>query len=601
MLQIYLYGPTEQGYLDINPDTELELESLSDAFDEDLSIGEFSLPIDLPWTDNNRRLFGFAERLKNYRTETNYYRCDVSYKHWPELIGAKITILEKAGTFSYSRGSFSTTISGTKGLFGSLIKNKTLKDLKLGGPITWTGKNSREFAEAVMKGFYPQYNHISFAPVAIENFIQKDRPDYTTEFLAKDTVNTVIISGGGWTFGRPQSGNPAAAAPAGTAEHMDYRTVPFFNLKYVLRKVFEEHGFKVTGDFINDPEFNELFLFNNFAVEDYAATIYRDFNTTITPANHMPKMPVADFLKGVFGFFSLFPVFKGAGEVQLRYHKRHLKDRKVLSLNGLCSHQFNSVFQEASTEKGYKINYVWDSADGMYSDRVKDLKEKTLCATVATFANLANLNIGRPLTTDDIAFVAAENIYYVVADATTNPLKWDAWAERLNEYTKDEGERSIDVPISTLCSYVEFNNSTALFEKRPYLGCRQPGSYKNNKGVQVLNDFGLRLFYINKQQVGGVQVPVSFNHNQDGAGNKIVPYSLAWQGEDGMAENFHKQWQDMRQNSEVVKTTVMANKKVLTDLAAHNTVEINSILFLPYKIERTIPLRSELHVELIPV
>ena len=70
-------------------------------------------------------------------------------------------------------------------------------------------------------------------------------------------------------------------------------------------------------------------------------------------------------------------------------------------------------------------------------------------------------------------------------------------------------------------------------------------------------------------------------------------------GEGGLAKNFHEHWQDMKENAEVVKTTVTAYKKVLSEMLAANVYEINSVLFLPYRKERTIPLKGEMQVELI--
>ena len=252
MLQIYIYGENEEGFLDIDPDTFLDVEGMSGIFDEEFSFGEFSIPNTFPWTDNNKRLLGFAERLENFSKKSYYWRCDVYDDNFPELVNAKLTLLEKNGSLTYRKGKFNASISSTKGLFGTLIRNKKLKDLSLGGKITWNAlQDSRHFAYDVMNGQYPAYDYFAFAPVAIEDFYDKSRPDYNNEFLARDTVNTVVISGSNWTFGRPLSNNPTQAVASGHAEYKDYGTIPFFRLKYIFRKVFEDFGFTVDGAFLN--------------------------------------------------------------------------------------------------------------------------------------------------------------------------------------------------------------------------------------------------------------------------------------------------------------------------------------------------------------
>lgn len=167
MLQIYISGPLESGFLDIDPGTVLSMESVADIFDEDLSTGEFSLPGKAPWTGNNKKLLGFAERFQNLVTPVRDFKCAVFDSGYPELPAGKFSIIGKTGNFSYTKGSFDFTITGTKGLFGSQIKNKKVNDLQLGGKITWADIDSRHFAEAFMKGSYQQYNYLAFVPVAI--------------------------------------------------------------------------------------------------------------------------------------------------------------------------------------------------------------------------------------------------------------------------------------------------------------------------------------------------------------------------------------------------------------------------------------------------
>lgn len=602
MLQIYLYGPTQQGWLDLNQNSELEIEEYAEPFDEDLSTGTFSLPTDLPWTDNNCRLFGFSERLENFSKMPKQFKCDVYDDGFPEMISAQLTILEKNGAFSYSTGSFSTSIAGTKGLFGTLVKNKKLTDLKLGGLINFPGKDSREFAYDVMTGVELNYPYISFAPVAIEGFLQTDRPDYTTEFLARDTVNTVVINntGTGWVFGRPTAADPTIAAPSGDAEYVDYRTVPFFNLKYVLKKVFEENNFRVSGALVDGTDFDDLYIFNNYAIEYYLVSpSFADINHFINPANHMPDISIADFLRGLFALFNVYPTFVNAQEVKLIYRKTLLSGMQIKSLNEVVDKIFNSSFENSEPEDGYTLDYGWDSSDQYYSDRVKDLTDKTYIGSVRTFADLQTLNPGRALTTNDYAYVEADNLYYLVANSLSTPKLWDAYAERLDKYIVGKGERTVDINISTLATYVEFVEADALYERRPYVGTRQPGSYTNNKKTLVKNAFGLRIFYIKVYPLLSSFFPFSFSHNRDKDGNIIEPYSLAWDGEYGLAKNFHNGWQAARSNAQIVKTNVRADHKILSEVQAATAMEIDNILYLPYKTERSIPNNGSVKMHLM--
>lgn len=592
-LQIYIFGPTDEGFLDVDPDTVLQMQSLMEAFDDDLSVGEFSLPVDLPWTDNNRRLMGFAERLENFSRKTKTWRIIVYAGGFPELPNAKLTMLEKSGTFAYTRGKFSASVSGNKGLFGSLVKNKKLTNLSLGAPINFTENSSKAFAEACMKEGHPEYDYLAFAPVAIETFFDTNRPDYDYEFLVLDRVNNIVNTGGSadaWTFDNPSGSGDKP------------RTVPFFKLKYVLKKIFEENGYSISGAFIDDPAFDDLVISNQFAIENYGGTT--DYNRQILPANHQPDMLIQDFLVAVFSLFKMYPDFSaGLNEITLVYKKSILTNRRVLSLNNICDKTFSSQYDDSEQVDGYKIMYVWDSNDSYPSDRVIDdiTKDKTMVASVAKFSDLGALDIGRTLTTDDIAYVEADNLYYQVADSTSTPKKWDAFAERMDPYVSGGGESEIDITCSPLLTYVEYNSDTSLYVKQDCVGCRQPGSYVNNKGVRVINPFGLRIFYIKKLSRNGAMVPVSFSHNRDADNNPIEKYTLAWLGDDGLGLNFHKDWEDMQLNREIVKTNIKTDQKVLEDLSRNNCVEINNVLFLPYQIQRTIPIKDSMEIDVVPL
>ena len=598
MLQIFLHGPFSSGWLDVAPETSLSMEGLTELFDEDLSVGEFSLPVEIPWTPRNRKLFNFAERLENFGNAKKFFTCDVYDRGFPELISAKLTILERTGTFAFTKGSFSASIAATRGLYGSLIKGKSLKDLQLGGTINWSTEDSRHFAYNVMTGVYPQYNYIAFAPVAIEDYIDAKRPDYNGEFLRRDCVNNVIVQGSTWTFGSP---NLTTGAPVLSGDgYIYFRTIPFFKLKYVLKKCFEEFGFTVSGDFMSSTDFDDVVIFNNWSIDNMATSNQVDYNRSITPANHMPDMPIAEFLKAWLGYLNLYPVFTGATDVQLRSRSLLLKNKVVYGITNICTTNFTSTYQNTDNTTGYKLAFAPGGSDSFFSDRVKDIKDKILAASVARRSDLDALNVGYQLTTNHIAYVQADNLYYQVADGTSTPLKWDVYAEALNDYVKGDGARSIEVKLAPLCTYAEKNTATALFEKRDYVGCKMPGSYINNLGTRVKNPFDLLVFYIQMRNINGVTKPVSFNGCRDVANNKILPYSLAWSGDDGIA-GLHDGWQSVQDSGEIVKTTILYDQRIRSEIEKSNTLEINGVQFLLNKQERNIPAKGTAVIYLMPL
>ncbi|HRN80174.1 MAG TPA: hypothetical protein PKY29_04350 [Ferruginibacter sp.] len=602
MARIFVYGEHYQGYLEMDTGTTLEMETYSDIFEEALEAGEFSLPVEFPWTDNNRRLLNFAERIHNVQVKKNFWVCDVyDSTGMPYMLQAKLTLLEKAGDFGYTRGKFVASISGNKGLFGSKIKNKNLRDLTLGGPITWQTIDSRKFAENHMKGLTPQYPYLSFAPVVIENFFDQSK-NYNNEFLARDTVNDIVSTGSGandWVFGRPKSTNPNEAAVEGTPEYINYRTIPFFSFKYVLEKVYEEMGYVLTGDVVNNTDFADLYLFNTTALEYYSAAVNVDYNRRIDPKQHVPDMPVFEFLTAVFKFFCVYPVFAGNNQVELKYRKKIFSNRKILNITPYTSSGFNSVFSESTEAQGYALKYDWDGAESYHSDRIKDLASKNIIGVVDTAAALATFTYTRPLTTDDAVYVTSENMYYAVANATGPTTLWDAWCEGLHDYEEGDGSRDATTGMGTLATYVELDD--ALYVRRNKLAARMAGSYWNDKFVRVENKFGLSVFYITPQNIDGNVVPVSHNHNTDAAGNQLATYSLALKATHGIGNILHRQWQQLLNKVETVEVEINTDEKLLREIQNADILQAHNIMFIPYKRTWSVPLRGKILQEMKPL
>lgn len=606
MLSIFVHSGANPGFLDLPANAALQMESFAEAFQLEEEAGEFSLPLDLYWTDNNRLRLGFKERLENFNKTDNWFIVSVYDDNFPVFTRAKLTLVRKAGKFDYRNGIFSVSVSGTRGIFSSTAKNKKLADLPLGGSIAFpVGMDSREFAYWHYHTGYTQFPQVRFAPVGWEGYYDQERFDYNGEFLARDTVNNIVETGGGaWVFGRPTEENPAVAAGATTQQYMDYRTVPFFRIKFLVEKIFTDLGYAVTGEFLSSSDFDNLVLFNNYSIERYSPfefTIFTSFdeNTLINPANHVPDMLVDEFLKSILPGLGIFPVFTDDKNVVLVYHNNNIQHAGMANCDDVLTDNFESNFIDGGARQdGYKLTLATDEDDSYYSERVKDISIKTLVSRVATRADLDDITSGS-LTTDNMVYVQAENMYYVVADATADPMLWDAFAEELGEYITGAGEKQVDIKFSTLAQFVKLNEETGLYINRGYLGTRQKGTYITRKSVLVKNKFGLRLFYTTPPGDLNV-IPTSYNHNRHADNTLKEKYTLALQLADSIAV-LHKPWQDILQNAEDVKITLLASSEVTERLRRHPKIQVAGVVFFVKKIEKTIPLRQILELTVVPL
>ena len=607
MLQLYIYGKKRQGFLDLPQGSSLDMEMFTELFDEELTLGAYSLPGEAGWTDNNKRLLDFAEMLNSPAgSEQNYWRCDVINDGVPEMLDAKFTLLGFDGSFSYDTGKYSYTISGNKGIFGTLIGKKTLRDLSLGKIIFPEGDTSRNFASLVMKGdpYYRQYPYLRFAPVAILNFFDAGRQDYNDEFIAEDIINNMVITGSGpddWVFGRPLSTNNSIAVEPGSVEYLDYRTIPFFTYKWIIQKIFEEVGYTVQGEWINDTAWDDAVMFNNLAIEKYDTILFSDINTEIDIAKHLPKKSIATFLRDLQFLFNVKLSFLNGRVVSIDYRKNSLKNKQVMDATKLTGRLFNGTPADYK-EKGFTLAYNFDTNDSYNSGRVQEIDPKKLVATIDKYADFATLIIGRPFEYNDLVYVSAENQYY----AYTNGVginAWDYFSEKLFPFSTGgdgaEGqEYEYKTGISPMVTYILYNDGTGKLENKDMAAADMKGSYFNKRFAVVENDFDTRIFFIKMISKNGITVPSSFVASRDINNQKRVPKSLAWAGEDGLYEYCWKDWFNFLINTRKVRTSLNLDQKTYNELKASNKINIAGSCYLPSTIFPKIPLREPVEVEL---
>lgn len=601
MIQIFVYGKTHKGNIDLAPGSILNMEIFTELFDEEFTLGAYSLPVTAAMTDNNKKIFGFIEMLNTIPdNEQTFWRCDILNDGVPEMMNAKLTLLDYSTDFNYSAGTYTFTVSGNKGMFGSLIGTKTLRDIALPA-ITYPGMSSRQFATAVMKkqAGYEKYTYMRFAPVGILNFFDDTRPDYNHEFLAEDLVNDIVLYGSGiddWEFGRPQSADTSLAATSGTPEYVDYRTIPFFTYKWVLTKLFAQFGYTIKGEWMLDAAWDDTVLFNNFAIEKYDTGSNTDLAHEITPARHLPKKLISEFLRDLQMLFNLNFSFLDGQTVSMDYRKTSLRIIQPVDATNIAGKLFSATISDYK-EKGFALEFSFDSADNLISERVKEIIPSKLVATINKFTDIGTLAIGRPFEFEDIVFVKAENQYMIYANGV-GINAWEYFGENLLPYNIGSGENKYTTGVTPMITHIVYNDTSDKLENKDRVACDMAGSYFSKRFSLIEADYDTRIFFIKMVDKGGQNLPSSFSNNKDTAGNKRVPCSLAWHGEDGLYQYCWKEWLEFLSNTRAVKTTLALNAKTYKQIKETNKIRINSTTYLITGMQPNIPLREPVAVDL---
>jgi len=233
-------------YLDLAPGTTINRERQSPFFLSKNSSGsegipgEVSFPFAIPLTDRNMRLLAHPDHLP--ATSRGATFDTVLFDDVSQLSAGKMQL--RGIDFDLNRpgaGQQQATMLFNTSAFARLIKDKNLTDLSLGGPrtFTWTG---------FLSGGFWAHAHS------------------TWEYTSADDGDYVFFPVQNGSFGG--FANTTNAIFSSSPAYTDIMLSPFNVVSLcphtyvvaVIRAIFNEHGYVVTGDILNDPDFKKLCL-----------------------------------------------------------------------------------------------------------------------------------------------------------------------------------------------------------------------------------------------------------------------------------------------------------------------------------------------------
>lgn len=282
--------------VDLYPGTVIQRERSSPFFisksssGKDGIPGEISYPFKLPPSDKNYRLLAWPHILPNIKTKS---RPGILENDGLQLsAGSLIIDVIETNLQLNNKGYIDAHFLSNSSEFYLRIKDKKLKDLTLGGPrnFVWSGYNRNAV------GFW-KHIHDTW------NYINSDNGDYVFFPIA----NTGYL-GGTRGFQNEIRWNAAEGRIEMNPYFIVTSLTPAIYVKYILMKIFEENGYTLIGDLLQDYDFKKLTMQSfygvywsevrfNEAVDPPVLIPTPRNNITIKLNEHMPpEMTVAEFL-----------------------------------------------------------------------------------------------------------------------------------------------------------------------------------------------------------------------------------------------------------------------------------------------------------------
>jgi hypothetical protein len=278
-------GNTE---LDVKPGSMITRERQSPFFRKDEVPPEISYPIALPPSDKNLKELGYLDHLPADKTQ----RQDIIlYDDGMQITAGKLqteyldTNLRRSNV-----GSISAFVLSNFSEFLQRISNKKLNQLNLGGlrTFTWDGYDATSGT-----GFW-KHVHDTW------QYADSDDGDYVFATIRNEGylgdatwMNKLMLNGADETE-MAQTGNSRSLCPA-------------IFLGYILKQIFLEAGYAVSGDILEDAQFKKA-IFPSFYGVFWCTSSFDGAippNETVTPLNSItinlqehvpPEWTIAKFL-----------------------------------------------------------------------------------------------------------------------------------------------------------------------------------------------------------------------------------------------------------------------------------------------------------------
>jgi len=568
-------------WVDMYPNTRLKYVYNSPAFSDSPIVGDFSYPLSFPLTNVNKNIFGFLQRA-DINEETKEYPC--------ELYDNNILII--SGNFKVSKSDklkITGNLINSAYHFINLIKNKTTKDLDLGGTIT-PANLATYFATSFTSG-YPTY---SFARFPILNEVL-----FNDTVVESDWADKLYIN----------SYNPISDS---------YVLFPY--LAYVIDQIFDTFDYSISNAIADHTELVKLCLINIF---NDTSLFSLTPNVSFNLLEHIVKCDLTKLLG------SINKTLATAFFFDFRQQKADMIFLKDLLSSTDYDDWTDKVISGPEKafnyeDKGFFLSYEWDSTDESISEKQLEdgiLDNITPAASVLTPDDLpAYGSMGS--YAGEVRYVTAESAYYIIRNMTPPPgqpvWEWDLFTWDLFGKTVGDGLNEKPTKLSTLgMSWHEKKKGSYLYDwltpdsnqqlfKNPEKGIKDkssPGSVYGDCIAQYVNDFEPRLLFYRGMQpdVEANDYPLGTSGKYDSQGTSIGSLTLNWLGSAGLYENFHKKWLDFRDNSEPVNFKVLLNKVDILNLNLARKKRIGSINYLIKKLVVDYPIKEAVVVTVYKV
>lgn len=547
--------------LELPEKLEIRMNSKSPVFFPE--IGDFSFPFQISGHSRiNSLAFNFPSRPNQFSNIQVSNDIKIYNNNQLILSGELVTKETKSGNLS-------NYIKSQNGLFYSLIKNKKMTEVEMGGERVLGVDVSEVYAyyDSIAATKYP-YADFAVFPVCNTNFYDG--------FISIETVwknNNNVVN---WYHQN---------------QFKDIRaSTPFPYLCYFLKQLFTMFGYSIRENFFEtDDELKSICIYNANAASTWYVMPGGGINLraalVIDLAKHLPEINISTFLIDIQRRFNCsIHIDDYLKEVRIIKNQDLLQLYNETNLTKLLDNQISWQHERPT---GFLLNSNNDSTDKQII--INTLNLDNIKDSVATETDL-------PLysnTINDLRLVTDQQTYYIWSfpnDGTLNPPEWvpyaNFWPIAIG-YGKNEILSNVDTLKMHKGEKLHFIDRVTkwLVPRSDQLG-NIVDSYQ-----WTGHEFSARLLFYRgmyNDEIGN-PYPLASSDVYDYDNNIIGNYSLRWNSAYGIYEKFYKNWLWHRMNiGKFGKTNVNINSSDIANIKNFKKYKIQNFSVLPVRKDYTI-------------
>lgn len=508
MIELRINGVT----LPIPTDLTINREFETTIFNREPDVSDFTLPVDLPLTDEAIRALDFPHVPANPNVKREYDA---------ELIVNGIFINKvtlRVLRTKIKEKKCSVTIIGNYGSFARLAGTLRVNELELGGIRTigavnnsptqiFTATNSSAPGAPFTLRIYwdgcttPSHIKAINLQTIVDDYVfptaldEKINLDYVHTSLKDDEDVTSVINAYDPVDG--EYIDPIKHYVLSVVNNTFFSSerhfwVPYFRLSFVLRKCFEELGFTVSSSLFG-TYFDNILLANTYSINRVGISIsnpsssFKDITLQnqsiyINPRNHVPKMKIIDFVTEVAKNYNLQYIIDFAGKAVTinQFNSLNLSAATVVDMTDIAVPEPEISFERSDFINGYEFDFYPDPEDGASGTDVQDdVADYPYRGAVNTESDLASISSPSVF---DVAYVRNVNAYFQYGGS-----EWFLYSHNLGRHKTSTAEELQQISTKVVPMPLKFISYS--FQRDP--GGTEVKEDVRNKVIGVYSKMGM--------------------------------------------------------------------------------------------------------------